>query len=82
MKEKGKIYCKDCKFRKLKAIRGWCCKLKYRMYKDAIGFEYTDYSKADCEIINKDNDCKDFKLKWYKELLEKVRVCVLRLIKR
>ena len=65
-------YCKDCKWCKYREFAalgvnwGWFCKLKDKRTVDSIGHTTIDFSKSNCEKLNQDFNCSDYKRKWYK----------------
>lgn len=68
----SKVYCKNCKYYWNRAYQyiGYVpvsdvCLKKSIVYTDAIGDKRVK-NIVDCTIVNKNNDCKDYKRKWYK----------------
>jgi len=67
-----KIYCKNCKWCKYREFAalgvnwGWFCKLKDITTIDSVGHKKIDFSNSDCEKLNQNFDCKNYKRKWYK----------------
>jgi len=70
--EKLKHYCKDCKhckYREFPALGvnwGWFCKLKDRVSVNSVGHKTIDFSYGNCEELNQDYACLDYKRKWWK----------------
>ena len=67
-----KVYCKNCKYCKYREFAalgvnwGWFCRLEEIYTIDTVGNAGVDFSKSNCEDLNKDFNCLDYKRKWYK----------------
>ena len=65
-------YCKNCKWCKYRGFAalgvnwGWFCKLKDKTTINSIGHKTIDFSEGDCEKLNQNSDCPNYKCKWWK----------------
>lgn len=67
-----KKYCKNCghcvyrEFASLGVNWGWFCRLKDVLTVDSVGHKTINFTNGDCENLNLDFACKDYKRVWWK----------------
>ena len=67
-----KVYCKNCKWCKYREFAslgvnwGWFCRLKDKTTVNSIGHTTVDFSESDCESLNINHLCTQYKRKWWK----------------
>ena len=63
------INCKWCKYREFASLGvnwGWFCRLKDETIIDSIGHKYICFGKSNCEELNLEFNCSNYKRKWWK----------------